>query len=103
MQIQFIYRKPTSGQFSIERVFKPIEQYLKETNKVSSVFLPNFSSGLSNIWKNINSLKSNEFDLKGFRGNEASKARVMIKRGSKALQNALEKGIESSQNQFNTK
>ena len=63
MQIQFIYRKPTSGQFSIERVFKPIEQYLKETNKVSSVFLPNFSSGLSNIWKNINSLKSNEFDI----------------------------------------
>jgi len=48
-------------------------------------------------------IKSNELVLKGFRGNEASKARVMIKRGSKALQMALEKGIESSQNQFNTK
>ena len=48
-------------------------------------------------------LKSNEIVLKTFRRGEASKARVMIKRGSKALQNALERGIESSQNQFNTK
>lgn len=48
-------------------------------------------------------LKSNEIVLKIFRRGEASKARVMIKRGSKALQMALEKGIESSQNQFNTK
>ncbi len=44
-----------------------------------------------------------EFVLKGFRGGEASKARTMIKRGSKALATALEKGIESAQNQFNTK
>lgn len=44
-----------------------------------------------------------EFVLKGFRGGEASKARTMIKRGSKALETALVKGIESSQNQFNTK
>lgn len=44
-----------------------------------------------------------EFVLKGFRGGEASKARTMIKRGSKALQEALEKDIESAQNQFNTK
>jgi len=44
-----------------------------------------------------------EYVLKGFRGGEASKARTMIKRGSKALQKALEKGIESAQNQYNTK
>lgn len=44
-----------------------------------------------------------EFVLKGFKGGEASKARTMIKRGSKALATALEKGIESAQNQFNTK
>lgn len=48
-------------------------------------------------------LKSNEVVLKTFRRSEASKARVMVKRGSKALQMALERGIESSQNQFNTK
>lgn len=44
-----------------------------------------------------------EFVLKGFKGGEASKARTMIKRGSKALREALEKGIESAQNQYNTK
>lgn len=44
-----------------------------------------------------------EYVLKGFRGGEASKARTMIKRGSKALQAALERGIESAQNQYNTK
>lgn len=44
-----------------------------------------------------------EYVLKGFKGGEASKARTMIKRGSKALAAALEKGIESAQNQFNTK
>lgn len=48
-------------------------------------------------------LKSNEVVLKIFQRGEASKLRVMIKRGSKALQMGLEKGIESSQNQFNTK
>lgn len=44
-----------------------------------------------------------EYVLKGFRGVEASKARTMMKRGSKALSAALEKGIESAQNQYNTK
>lgn len=44
-----------------------------------------------------------DYVLNGFRGGEASKARTMIKRGSKALQGALDKGIESAQNQFNTK
>lgn len=51
----------------------------------------------------FNKFKGNEYVLKTFRGGEASKARIMVKRGSKALQNALEKGIESSQNQYNTK
>ena len=44
-----------------------------------------------------------EIVLKGFTGSDKSKARQMFKRGSKALQAALEKGIESAQNQFNTK
>ncbi len=48
-------------------------------------------------------INGQEFVLKGFRGGEASKARTMIKRGSKALATALEKGMESSMNQFNTK
>lgn len=48
-------------------------------------------------------VKGEEVVLKGFKGGEASKARIMIKRGSKALTAALEKGIESAQNQFNTK
>lgn len=48
-------------------------------------------------------LDVNDYVLNGFRGGEASKARIMIKRGSKALRQALEGGIESAQNQFNTK
>jgi PTH1 family peptidyl-tRNA hydrolase len=48
-------------------------------------------------------IKGEDVVLKGFKGGEASKARTMIKRGSKALAAALEKGIESAQNQFNTK
>lgn len=44
-----------------------------------------------------------EFVLKSFSGSDKSKARQMFKRGSKSLQAALEKGIESAQNQFNTK
>ncbi len=48
-------------------------------------------------------INGQEFVLKGFRGGEASKARTMVKRGSKALTTALEKGLESAMNQFNTK
>jgi PTH1 family peptidyl-tRNA hydrolase len=44
-----------------------------------------------------------DFVLKQFSGSDKSKARAMFKRGSKALQAALEKGIESAQNQYNTK
>lgn len=44
-----------------------------------------------------------EYVLRGFRRGEAAKARQMIKRGAKALATALEKGLQSSQNQFNTK
>ena len=48
-------------------------------------------------------IDASEFVLKAFTGSDKSKARAMFKRGSKALQTALEKGIESAQNQFNTK
>lgn len=44
-----------------------------------------------------------EYVLKGFGFTEKSKARSAIKRGVKAISMALEKGIESAQNQFNTK
>ena len=42
-----------------------------------------------------------EFVLKGFGFKEKSKSRAAIKRGVKAISEALEKGIESAQNQFN--
>ena len=48
-------------------------------------------------------VKAKEFVLRGFRGGEASKARQVVKRGAKAISTALEKGLESSMNQFNTK
>lgn len=44
-----------------------------------------------------------EFVLSAFSGSDKSKARQMVKKGAKALAAALEKGIESAQNQFNTK
>lgn len=44
-----------------------------------------------------------EYVLRGFRRGEAAKARQLVKRGAKALSIALEKGLESSMNQFNTK
>lgn len=44
-----------------------------------------------------------EYVLKNFHGAEKSKARAEMKRGAKAISTALEKGIESAMNQFNTK
>lgn len=44
-----------------------------------------------------------QFVLTNFHGAEKSRARALIKKGAKALATALERGIESSQNQFNTK
>lgn len=48
-------------------------------------------------------INGQEYVLKGFRGGEASKARQVVKRGTKALSIALEKGLESAMNRFNTK
>lgn len=44
-----------------------------------------------------------DYVLGGFKGSEWGKVRELIKRGSKALQMALEEGIEIAQNRFNTK
>ncbi len=44
-----------------------------------------------------------EYVLKNFVGAEKSKARAVVKRAVKSLSTGLEKGIESAQNQFNTK
>jgi len=44
-----------------------------------------------------------EFVLDQFHSGEAGKVREMIKHGSDAIQTALEKGIESAMNRFNTK
>lgn len=44
-----------------------------------------------------------DFVLGKFNQTEAGKVRELIKRGAKALATALEKGMQSAQNQFNTK
>lgn len=44
-----------------------------------------------------------EFVLGNFSGKERTEMKKLIKHGSKALQTALEKGIEVAQNRFNTK
>lgn len=49
-------------------------------------------------------LKSVEdFVLGKFRGSERGKARELIKRGAKAIEMALEEGLERAMNRFNTK
>ena len=44
-----------------------------------------------------------DYVLGGFGRGDKGKVKHMVKRGSKALETALEKGMESAQNQFNTK
>ena len=44
-----------------------------------------------------------EFVLMGFSGKEKSKVKLLLKRGVKAIETALEKDMQSAMNQFNTK
>lgn len=46
---------------------------------------------------------ADEYVLSDFTGSDRSKAKELIKRGVKALECALEKGMESAMNQYNTK
>ena len=59
---------------------------------------PRFNRG-----KIRNSKSVEEFVLRGFSSGEAGKAREVIKRGSKAIQEGLENGLEKAMNRFNTK
>lgn len=47
--------------------------------------------------------KAEEFVLDGFKGKDSSAAKKLVKRASKAIADALEEGIEASQNRYNTK
>lgn len=47
--------------------------------------------------------KIDNFVLSGFMENERGKAREIIKRGVKAIEHALEEGMEKAMNRFNTK
>jgi len=44
-----------------------------------------------------------DFVLGGFGESERGKAREIIKKGTKAIENALEEGLEKAMNRFNTK
>ncbi len=60
--------------------------------------------GIKNSKFKIKNSKSvEEFVLRGFSSGEAGKAREIIKRGSKSIQEALENGLEKAMNRFNTK
>ena len=67
-----------------------------------------FRMGIGNNKSNLKNQKSklrimNDFVLGGFGRGDKGSLKHMIKRGAKALTTALEKGIEASMNQFNTK
>lgn len=78
---------------------------IMDTIKVDKFWRFRLGIGLPKTKEGMTKQKINgpEFVLGGFKGGEASKLRVMIKRGSKALQTALEKNMESAMNQYNTK
>ncbi len=58
----------------------------------------------SNLKNKISKIRHMEdFVLGGFVRGEKGEVKHMVKKGSKALQTALERGLESSMNQFNTK
>lgn len=52
MKILYIYRNPLMG-FSIEKVFKPIEEWMKTRMEVDSIYLPAFNYSPIGLWKNI--------------------------------------------------
>ncbi|MDO8621090.1 MAG: aminoacyl-tRNA hydrolase [Candidatus Levybacteria bacterium] len=63
-------------------------------------------TGIKNQKLNIKNQKLKnveDFVLRMFSGSEKGKVKEMIKRGAKAIEMALEEGIEASQNRFNTK
>ena len=47
--------------------------------------------------------KADEFVLSDFQGGEGKKARELVKRTAKALEDALEDGMQAAMNRFNTK
>lgn len=67
-----------------------------------------FRMGIGDHKSNLKNQKSklrimNDYVLGGFGRGDKGKLKTIVKRGSKALTTALEKGLESSMNQFNTK
>lgn len=66
MRILYIYRSLDSGP-SIRRVFAPIEEELKKTNEVNSIFLPKGTASPLDIIRNVrfvkNHLRTNTYDI----------------------------------------
>lgn len=74
MKILFIYRHPDLGH-SIEKVFRPIEKYLKDNNvDVKSLTLPCAKYNISSIYRNLKRflavLKSDNYDIIQITGTE---------------------------------
>lgn len=53
MRLTLIFRKPTKGQYSIEKVFKPLIPVFEKSYDVSIVYLPYHTSGILNLLKNL--------------------------------------------------
>ncbi len=52
MKILYIYRNKTIG-FSIQKVFKPIEDAINNLENVESFYLPEAGASVSQVWRNI--------------------------------------------------
>lgn len=68
------------------------------TGKNSEFRIQSSESKKRRLIKNVD-----DYVLGGFKGSEWGKTRELIKKGSKALQTALEEGLDKAMNRYNTK
>ncbi|MFI3302530.1 MAG: glycosyltransferase family 1 protein [Rikenellaceae bacterium] len=73
MKVLYIYRHPDMG-FSIGRVFAPIEEAMRQSCDVDSLYLPSASYSLAGLYRNIraakNRCKSQKYDIVHITGAE---------------------------------
>lgn len=66
MKVLYIYRNPKSG-YSVGRVFRPIEEEMKQKCMVTSLYLPCYRAKIKDLLKNIqfvkNHLCNNNYDI----------------------------------------
>jgi glycosyltransferase involved in cell wall biosynthesis len=63
MKVAYIYRKPQTLYFSIEKIFLQISSFLKDSISVNTVYMPHARLLPGSIWKNWKAIRSVEADI----------------------------------------